>query len=235
MRAADFAYLDAPFAALAHRGGALYAPNVGRENTLHAFSQAVALGYRYLETDVHATVRRRADRLPRPRLDRVTDATRAGSPDTPYEVDPAGADRRSGPHPHAGRAAGGLSRRPVQHRRQVATSIELLAATIAEYEAHDRVCVSLVRHPPAAPTAPTGSARGWPAPPARPASPVNRFVPWLTAMLNTSDPGAAAAGRPPGPRPPAGGADRRPDRRRSIAPASRCTSGPSTTGPRWSG
>ena len=34
----------------AHRGGATYEPN-RRENSLHAFKEAVALGYRYLETD----------------------------------------------------------------------------------------------------------------------------------------------------------------------------------------
>ncbi len=56
MRAADFPYLAGPTPlALAHRGGAGYGPNVGFENTLSAFRVAVDMGYRYLETDVHAT------------------------------------------------------------------------------------------------------------------------------------------------------------------------------------
>src|SRR5688500_18885826 len=39
--------------ALAHRGGAYHPEIEGLENTLAAFRHAVALGYGYLETDVH--------------------------------------------------------------------------------------------------------------------------------------------------------------------------------------
>lgn len=48
-------YLSPEFIPMAHRGGALLTANLGIENTVRAFSNAVALGYRYLETDVHVT------------------------------------------------------------------------------------------------------------------------------------------------------------------------------------
>jgi glycerophosphoryl diester phosphodiesterase len=56
-----FAYLDrvldppGSVLAFAHRGGAYHPEIEGLENTLAAFRHAVALGYEYLETDVHVT------------------------------------------------------------------------------------------------------------------------------------------------------------------------------------
>ena len=59
--------------AIAHRGGAEEAP----ENTLEAFGAAVALGYRYLETDAHVTRDGAVVAFHNPRLDGITDRTGA--------------------------------------------------------------------------------------------------------------------------------------------------------------
>ncbi|PRY56349.1 glycerophosphoryl diester phosphodiesterase [Knoellia remsis] len=85
-RAADFAYFDHddPIA-MAHRGGAAYGPNVGLENTLGAFRRAVAMGYRYLETDVHATADGELVAFHDSRLDRVTTG-RGAVAELPYAV-----------------------------------------------------------------------------------------------------------------------------------------------------
>lgn len=69
-----YAFLDhdGPIA-MAHRGGAHLPGNEGLENSLAAFANAVALGYRYLETDVHATSDGVLLAFHDHHLDRVTD------------------------------------------------------------------------------------------------------------------------------------------------------------------
>lgn len=66
-------YLAPGFIPMAHRGGALLTSNLGIENTLTAFKNAVDLGYRYLETDVHATRDGSLVAFHDPDLGRVTD------------------------------------------------------------------------------------------------------------------------------------------------------------------
>ncbi len=88
------AYLDegaavAGVLAFAHRGGATHPELAGLENTLSAFSHAVELGYRYLETDVHVTKDGVLLAFHDTVLDRVTDGRGAISSLTAAEVDQA--------------------------------------------------------------------------------------------------------------------------------------------------
>lgn len=186
MRAADYAFFDVPFMAFAHRGGATYEPNRYRENSLHAFKEAVALGYRYLETDVHATrdgvLLAFHDRV----LDRVTDRTGAISQLTYAEIAEArihGLD----PIPLLSELLVEFPDARFNVDVKSPTAVALLADTIAEHEAHDRVCVASF-----------GIRRvyelrrllGWRVPSAASAVGIaaNRFVPWITWALNTPAP-----------------------------------------------
>ncbi|MFT4009638.1 MAG: glycerophosphodiester phosphodiesterase [Nocardioidaceae bacterium] len=86
-----FAYLDEPEGPIvfAHRGGARHADLLGLENTMAAFSHAVGLGYRYLETDVHASRDGVLYAFHDATLDRLTDRSGAIADLTAAEVDRA--------------------------------------------------------------------------------------------------------------------------------------------------
>ena len=185
MKASGFGFFDAPFLAFAHRGGADYGPNLGRENTRHAFGQAVDLGYRYLETDVHATADGVLVAFHDDRLDRVTD--RAG-----MIADLTWAELREV-------RIGGRDAIPLftellsafpQARFNVdaksLAAVDLLASAIREHGAYERVCVSsfsaarlhrLRRLLPGVASAATTRGVAW-----------NRFAPRLTRFLNSPAP-----------------------------------------------
>ena len=183
MRAADYAYFDAPFIPYAHRGGAKYPPNLHRENTEHAFGQAVAMGYRYLETDVHATADGVLLAFHDPRLDRVTDQ-RGVIAELPYSQVKEALIGGRDPIPTLAEL---FVRFPTARFNIDAKSdlaVELLADTIEEYEAHDRVCLSSFgvnrmhrlrrRLGPRVASAATMHGVAW-----------NVFAPALTRVLNT--------------------------------------------------
>ena len=186
MRAADYAFFDVPFTAFAHRGGATYEPNLYRENSMHAFKEAVALGYRYLETDVHATRDGVLLAFHDGVLDRVTDRAGAIAELTYAQVSEArihGID----PIPKLSELLTEFPDARFNVDAKSATAVAVLASTIEEYEAYDRICVSSF-----------GIRRlyelrrrlGWRVPSAASALGVaaNRFAPWLTWALNTSAP-----------------------------------------------
>jgi glycerophosphoryl diester phosphodiesterase len=186
MRAERYAYFDEPFAAYAHRGGALYPPNRHRENTRHAFQQAVDLGYRYLETDVHATADGVLVAFHDSVLDRVTDGTGAIA-ELPYaKVAPARVGGQD-PIPLLSELLTVFPDALFNIDAKSDDAVDLLAAAIAEHGAYDRVCVSSfsvarlhrLRRRVGSRVASAASSAG---------IAVNRFVPWLTWALNSPAP-----------------------------------------------
>ena len=186
MRADEYAFFDAPFLAFAHRGGAAYPPNVGRENTLHAFGEAVALGYRYLETDVHASADGGLLAFHDPLLDRVSSGTGAVADRTTAEL----ADVRIGgqdPIPTFDALLDAFPDARFNVDAKADAAVEALVEAIRRHDAYERVCVSsfsaarlhrlrrlLGRRVPTA-----ASSRG---------VLLHRFVPWLTRVLDSPAP-----------------------------------------------
>ena len=141
VRAADFAFFDAPTPiGLAHRGGAKLAANLHLENTLAAFREAVRMGYRYLETDVHATADGTLLAFHDLRLDRVTDQ-RGVIADLPYAAVRAARIHGTEPIPLLSDLLEEFPDTRINIDVKAPGAIEPLAEVIRRHGAIDRVCV----------------------------------------------------------------------------------------------
>jgi glycerophosphoryl diester phosphodiesterase len=137
-----FAYLDddPPPLAFAHRGGAEHPELPGLENTLTAFRHAVALGYRYLETDVHATRDGVLLAFHDDVLDRVTDGAGAVADLTHAEISSlliGGAEQI----PTLADLFAELPDTRFNIDLKSEAAVPLLARLLDEHDAHDRVLV----------------------------------------------------------------------------------------------
>lgn len=126
--------------AFAHRGGAGHPELVGLENTMTAFRHAVALGYTYLETDVHSTRDGVLLAFHDTVLDRVTDA-RGGVLDASYdEISRVRIGGRE-PIPTFEELLEALPRARLNVDLKSEAAVPLLARLIEERGAHDRILV----------------------------------------------------------------------------------------------
>src|SRR5439155_27088203 len=122
--------------AMAHRGGASDKP----ENTLAAFSRAVELGYRYVETDAHVTADGMLLAFHDHVLDRVTDRTGVIA-DLPWaEVKGARVDGE--PIPLMEDLLGTWPQLRVNIDPKHDAAVEPLVAALERTKAFDRVCVA---------------------------------------------------------------------------------------------
>jgi glycerophosphoryl diester phosphodiesterase len=147
-------YLGRSPIAFAHRGGALLWP----ENTLEAFENVVALGFRYIETDLHMTKDGAIVCFHDSTLDRTTDGRGRLCDHTLAELralDPGYRFARGGDYPFRGK---GLSiptleqalalhpdlRLNVDIKQAAPSMIDALWAEIDRLDAHERLLVASV-------------------------------------------------------------------------------------------
>lgn len=133
-------YLGDPPLALAHRGGSGLPGNEGLENSSRAFRNAVALGYRYLETDVHATSDGHLVAFHDDVLDRATDGTGAIARLTLAQVRAARIGGRE-PVPTLAELFSQFPTARFNIDIKAPGATEPLWRLIDTYGAHDRVCV----------------------------------------------------------------------------------------------
>jgi glycerophosphoryl diester phosphodiesterase len=126
--------------AFAHRGGAYHPEIEGLENTLQAFTHAVALGYEYLETDVHVTQDGVLLAFHDTVLDRVTDQTGEIATSTYADVQRA-LIRGSDPVPTLAELFDAFPDARFNIDLKAPGAVPVLSRFLEEREAWDRVCV----------------------------------------------------------------------------------------------
>lgn len=137
----NWAYLDSerPLA-FAHRGGDTAAP----ENTMAAFAHAVSLGYRYLETDVHRTTDGVLVAAHDSGLERVGGEAKEISDltwDELQQVDLGDGHRV----PRFGDLLEAFPDTRFNVEPKADDAVDLLATTISDYKAIDRICIGSFR------------------------------------------------------------------------------------------
>ena len=147
-RVTDYPFFDnagMPMA-FAHRGGALTGDSVGLENSMLAFESAVRLGYRHLETDVHASQDGRLVAFHDATLDRLTDGTGVISDLSYDEIARARIGGRE-PIPLLSDLLTAWPDAKVNIDAKSNWAIEPLARCIDEHRAWNRVCVATFSAP----------------------------------------------------------------------------------------
>lgn len=140
MGAAGAGYFATRFAALAHRGGFCEASPPPFENSLRAFVAASGLGFRYLETDVHATADGHVVAFHDDVLDRVTDA-HGRLADLPLAAVREARIGGSEPIPLLDELLDALPRARLNIDIKAPGAVRPLVAALDRHAAHDRVCV----------------------------------------------------------------------------------------------
>ncbi len=132
------AYLDHPGPlALAHRGFSAAEP----ENSMAAFAAAVALGFRYVETDVHATSDGVAVAFHDETLDRVTDGSGRVAR-LPWSTVSRARIAGTQPIPRLDDLLGAWPDLRVNIDVKAAQAVGPLVEAVERTRAHDRICVA---------------------------------------------------------------------------------------------
>jgi glycerophosphoryl diester phosphodiesterase len=132
--------------AMAHRGGALHPDLVGLENTMAAFRHATALGFDYLETDVHTTADGHLLAFHDATVERLTDGVGRLRDLTLKHIGSLRVARREG-IPQLTDLLEELPRSRLNIDLKSASCVDPIVDVLDRTQAHDRVCIGSFNEP----------------------------------------------------------------------------------------